>query len=434
MATTRPPANSQVKKQRVHEGVGYSTDVRTLNNPLHWMAASNYYRFQETDSEACMTTIPDATRFCKKRPIEINASWEESIAEHGMKTIPRSFTRDKRSIDGEDYHQFYDLIGDAFRTGAHLGANAEQLFNDFCRRLLSSIGPMKWSSLVGLTDVHEPSRMVHRTINSISDAPKKQQITSVIGEKLPEKARIYDLSKLETPAILRMLRGQVCETAVLPVRLDHQNALWILGSDQPGYLDRIGLKHLLMAPSMLELMVTAKEQAQRDPLTGLPNRAYLTPRLAEARARSVRQKNLFALGVLDLDGFKAVNDTLGHKAGDWILQEVSTRWKNVLRASDALIRLGGDEFVILVENLENYDVLAQILDRIKEVTDKPYIYDDHKIQIGVSLGLTIFPFDDASAEALIHHADQALYVAKATKATRRQFFTLYSETYGKSAS
>ncbi|OFA16530.1 hypothetical protein A4U49_06335 [Acidithiobacillus ferrivorans] len=276
--------------------------------------------------------------------------------------------------------------------------------------------------------------MVHRTINSIGDAQKKQQTTSIIGEKLPEKARIYDLSKRETPAILRMLRGQIRETAVLPIRLDHQNALWILGSDQPGYLDRIGLKHLLMAPIMLELMVTAKEQAQRDPLTGLPNRAYLTPRLAEARARSVRKKNLFALGVLDLDGFKAVNDTLGHKAGDWILQEVSTRWRRVLRPSDALIRLGGDEFVMLVENLENYDVLDRILGRIKEVTDKPYIYDNHKILIGVSLGLTIFPFDDASDEALIHHADQALYVAKATKATRRQFFTLYSETYGRPVS
>lgn len=396
MVTTRPLTNIQVKKCRVHEGMEYSTE--------------------------------------KTKPMEIKASWEEPIVEYGMKTIPNSFTRNKRSTDGEDYHQFYDLIGDTFLTGAHLDANAEHLFNDFCRRLLSSIGPMKWSSLVGLSNVNESSRMVHRTINYSGDTKIKQQTISVVGDKLPEKARIYDLSRLETPAILRMLRGHICETAVLPVRLDHQRALWILGSDQPGYLNRIGLKHLLMAPSMLELMITAKEQAQRDLLTGLPNRAYLTPRLAEARARSVRQKTLFALGVLDLDGFKAVNDTLGHKTGDWILQEVSTRWRGVLRPSDALIRLGGDEFVIIVENIENHDVLERILDRLKEVTDKPCIYDNHKIKIGVSLGLTIFPFDDASDEALIHHADQALYVAKATKTTRRQFFTLYSETYGRSAS
>ena len=448
MTTNRHPTHRQQKKPSAHINTVSLVGVQIPIIQASWTAVPGCYQFQKDESgygsrsrgtkqddgkcqmgTGASRVGPTTNRHIGNAPKLIDLGhlihrW----------TILRSPSTDECPVTGEDYHQFYDLLGDVFRTEAHLDVNNERLFNDFCRRLLAALAPLKWSSLVSLTNTQKPSQIAHRMLTLRSDAHNRRPITPVIGEKLPEKADIYDLSLPETPAGLRMLRDLVQEAAILPVRLDHQRALWILGSNQSGYLNRLGLKHLLMVPKMLELVASAKEQAHRDPLTGLPNRAYLKPRLAEAKARSIRQNTLFALGVLDLDDFKKVNDTLGHKAGDWILREMAKRLKKVLRSSDALIRLGGDEFIILLENINDCDGLDIILDRIKNVTNESYIYHDHKMQIDVSLGLTIYPFDNSPDDTLVHHADHALYAAKATKTTRRRFFTLYSELYGRSVS
>ncbi len=437
MAITRHSANRQDKPLYFREKIMHPVGAGMPGAQVPGSVAPAYYRFQESSAGYDLSLSDGANQWLIRPPTEVDGSYKSfdmAFLAQGL-TASQMRTKNVSAMIAQDYHRFYDLLGDIFRSGFNLEISTEQILNGFCKRLLSAIDPLKWSSIICLSDFKKPQRTAHDDMTSPSRVDKKnQQAAPVTWEMLMDRAAIYDLMQAETPKVLRPLRDHIREAAVLPVRLEHQNALWVLGSGISGYLDRLGLKHLLMVPRLLELMVSAKEQAQRDPLTGLPNRAYLRPRLTEAKARSHRHGTLFALGVLDLDGFKEVNDTFGHKAGDWVLQETVIRLKKVLRSSDALIRLGGDEFVLLFEDLDNDEALYLILDRIQNVIGKPYRYHEAEMRIAASLGITVYPLDDASDDSLIQHADQALYVAKASKVTRERFFTLYNARNGRTAS
>mgnify|MGYP001050777284 FL=1 len=163
--------------------------------------------------------------------------------------------------------------------------------------------------------------------------------------------------------------------------------------------------------------------AHHDPLTQLPNRILLADRLKLALARTQRAQRLLAIAYIDLDNFKPVNDTLGHKAGDLLLVMVAQRLKEHLRAEDTVCRLGGDEFVLLLSDLGTIDECIQTIERLLVAVSRPYALDDSKtLAITASIGLTIFPFDDADADTLMRHADQAMYVAKQSGRNRFHMF------------
>ena len=153
--------------------------------------------------------------------------------------------------------------------------------------------------------------------------------------------------------------------------------------------------------------------AFHDPLTSLPNRRLFMDRVNQARERSHRGMEHFAVGVLDLDGFKAVNDRWGHQTGDKLLVEVAGRLKRTLRASDTLARLGGDEFGFVFVDVSD-SLLDQITRRIIDVFAQPFDIDDRSIVVGGSLGVTLCPPDEGDANTLIAHADKAMYQVKAT--------------------
>ena len=153
--------------------------------------------------------------------------------------------------------------------------------------------------------------------------------------------------------------------------------------------------------------------AFHDPLTSLPNRRLFMDRINQARERSLRGMEHFAVGVLDLDGFKAVNDRWGHQMGDKLLVEVSGRLKRTLRGADTLARLGGDEFGFVFADLAATS-LDQITRRIIDIFSQPFEIGDRSIVIGGSLGVTLCPPDEGDANTLIAHADKAMYQVKAT--------------------
>ena len=167
---------------------------------------------------------------------------------------------------------------------------------------------------------------------------------------------------------------------------------------------------------MLELM------AHYDPLTQLPNRTLFADRLLQAIAHSKRDKLLLAVCFLDLDGFKPVNDEFGHEAGDQVLIEVAARIKNNLREEDTVSRHGGDEFALLLTGLHSVDECTQTLSRIHQAIAEPYQINDYSVHIGASSGISIFPLDDADADTLVRHADQAMYQAKLTGKNRYHLF------------
>lgn len=162
--------------------------------------------------------------------------------------------------------------------------------------------------------------------------------------------------------------------------------------------------------------------AHYDPLTKLPNRTLFADRFLLAMARCKRENSLLALGFLDLDGFKPVNDEFGHQIGDQILIEVANRIKATLREEDTISRQGGDEFVLLLGNMDSVSQCEQAMQRIHHTITQPYFIDQQAVSIGVSSGMTVYPRDDADLDTLIRHADHAMYQAKLAGKNRSHLF------------
>jgi diguanylate cyclase (GGDEF)-like protein/hemerythrin-like metal-binding protein/PAS domain S-box-containing protein len=153
--------------------------------------------------------------------------------------------------------------------------------------------------------------------------------------------------------------------------------------------------------------------ANHDFLTGLPNRLFLFVRLGQAIAQARRSNNFLAIGYLDLDGFKAINDKLGHDAGDSLLQEIAFRIQTVVRDSDTVARMGGDEFAILLGELNQPADCAPLLERLLAAIQLPVTLNSAEtVTVTASIGVTIFPTDPSTPDALLHHADLAMYQAK----------------------
>ncbi|HUX83129.1 MAG TPA: EAL domain-containing protein [Halothiobacillus sp.] len=169
-------------------------------------------------------------------------------------------------------------------------------------------------------------------------------------------------------------------------------------------------------------------QALHDTLTGLPNRRALEQHLPRAIARAQRNSTVVAVGMLDLDDFKPVNDNFGHEGGDTLLRELAARLQSRLRKQDLLARLGGDEFVIVLEDLVEDRLIPQLeiaLDRLHQAVETPFEVASQKYaKIGMSIGIAFYPADGEQGDGLLRQADAALYTAKMNKATRTKWWRI----------
>ena len=162
--------------------------------------------------------------------------------------------------------------------------------------------------------------------------------------------------------------------------------------------------------------------AMHDPLTGLPNRMQLQNRLDQALARAKRRDSLLTVMCIDLDRFKDVNDTLGHKVGDGLLLEVSERLRECVRETDIVARLGGDEFAIVAEDLEEPNAVIPLARRICQELAKPFEISSHAIAISGSVGISFAPTEGTDSAILLNNADLALYRAKNDGRSTFRFF------------
>lgn len=179
--------------------------------------------------------------------------------------------------------------------------------------------------------------------------------------------------------------------------------------------------------SSISQLITRQESlekaVQHDVLTGLPNRRLLHDRLGQAIMHCSRSGSVLAVCYLDLDGFKQINDTMGHDAGDAVLRCVSARLARLLRAEDTVARLGGDEFVILFCDLSCEQDVKPLLDRLLSDISRPMEVHQATALVTASIGVAFYPCRESTAEQLIKHADEAMYVAKNNGKSRYHVYT-----------
>ena len=167
------------------------------------------------------------------------------------------------------------------------------------------------------------------------------------------------------------------------------------------------------AALLSEAVAQARQFAYHDELTGLPNRRLLLDRFNQAIARAARQHEAVALLFLDLDGFKTINDVLGHVSGDSVLKQVAARLSACVRTSDTACRFGGDEFLILLPDLKSCESAAVVAGKIRAHLAAPYFVGNTEIQLATSIGMALYPVDGMGYEDLLRQSNVAMYWDKA---------------------
>lgn len=178
----------------------------------------------------------------------------------------------------------------------------------------------------------------------------------------------------------------------------------------------------------IETEENLKQMAYYDSLTNLPNRIMLRSHLKKVISRAKRKEHDITIMFLDLDGFKNINDTLGHDTGDALLKEVANRLNSGVREEDLISRIGGDEFIIVIEETHKEEV-KMIAERILTNTAKPYLLNDQSVSVTPSIGISTYPDDGHDIETLIKNADKAMYLAKDRGKANFQFYTDELEAY-----
>lgn len=165
-----------------------------------------------------------------------------------------------------------------------------------------------------------------------------------------------------------------------------------------------------------------QQMAFHDSLTGLPNRKLFSDRLGIVLAQAKRNKKKVGIVMLDLDNFKDVNDTLGHDVGDILLKAVAERLSGTLRKSDTVARFGGDEFVLIFPDMEVIEEAIQVVQKIIDRFNKPFLIDTHQLVVTTSIGIAVYPNDGMDEEILMKNADIAMYQAKQAGRARYQLY------------
>jgi diguanylate cyclase (GGDEF)-like protein len=196
---------------------------------------------------------------------------------------------------------------------------------------------------------------------------------------------------------------------------------------EDGRYTGLGNGHELMRVITERTQTRLFQLAHYDALTGLPNRLLFLDRLRQAMTQANRSERLVAIMLLDLDRFKAVNDTLGHSLGDRLLTHIAERLTACVREGDTIARLGGDEFTVLIPELRHIQDAASIAQKIVEHLDRPFALNGHEVFITPSIGIAFYPFCEDIEELLVN-ADTAMYEAKNLGGNNYQFYTYEMRT------
>ena len=319
----------------------------------------------------------------------------------------------------------YDLPGHVFAQYERTGAGRN------CRPDLPKITPVERNYLSVIRPILDHGELVGTLFLSsdMQDLNRRQKhlvvITSILmllGLLVSGVSAAILQGKISKP-ISDLARAMNDVTA----RQQFEARVSVSGSDEIAQLGR-GFNIMLSELQRREIDKKDAEsklafQALNDVLTGLPNRRLFSDRLSQTLALAARDGRMIALLYIDLDGFKLVNDSLGHRVGDSLLVQVATRLQARVRRSDTLARLGGDEFTVILASIHSKEDAAPTAKSLLDVLTPPFFVDGHQLTIGASIGISVFPENGKDADELMQQADSAMYAAKRDGKNRAMHYT-----------
>ena len=267
-------------------------------------------------------------------------------------------------------------------------------------------------------------------MNLVAEAMTGWSCQEAMGRSLADVFRVINGTTRRTiinPALRAINDDQTAELASDCVLVRRDGVEFAIEDSSAPIHDRDGqvsgaviVFHDVSASKSMALKMT--HLAQHDFLTGLPNRVLLTERLTQAIRLACRRRKQVALLFLDVDHFKHINDSLGHAVGDQLLESAARRLESCVRATDTVCRQGGDEFVILLAEIEKPHDAAQIAEKLLAALALPHLVDGHELHVTLSIGISVYPDDSVSSDAVLQNADTAMYHAKSCGRNNYQFF------------
>jgi diguanylate cyclase (GGDEF)-like protein/PAS domain S-box-containing protein len=306
--------------------------------------------------------------------------------------IERKVTEEALFVERELAQRTLNCIGDAVACTDHAGNIS--FLNDAAQ------------TMAGWT-LHEAAGLPVEIIFPIVDATSREPVPD------PSEKRVGHNRAVRLPPNCMLVRRDGIE---IPIE-DTVATIYDLEGRPAGAV--IVFRDVSAARAMA---IQVTHLAEHDFLTGLPNRMLLNDRIAQAVASAARHEHKVALLFLDLDGFKHINDSLGHPAGDKLLQSVARRLTECVEASNTVSRQGGDEFIVLLCGLEHAEDAVSIAKKVLDAIAGPHLIDGDDLHVTTSIGISIYPDDGLDAETLIKNADTAMFQAKENGRQIYQFF------------
>jgi diguanylate cyclase (GGDEF)-like protein/PAS domain S-box-containing protein len=350
---------------------------------------------------SAFTDVADAVATCKPHPdcIIYNLTHDETVSE-----VVRSILGEKQLASGPEVELFWRMVTELKRTQNELKSSQLQL-----QAIIHSV-------MDGIVTVNESGQIMgfNPAAEKIFGYRQQELLGSPMEQLVAETVRQRFATCLSRFAGRRNRRSlSLQRREVTALRKDGEHFSMELSASEMVLTNQrffIGIIRDITERKQAEEKIA--HLAHHDYLTGLPNRALFLDRLQRAISLARRGQYRAAVLYLDLDGFKQINDTLGHAAGDRLLQEVAQRLKDSVRSSDTVARVGGDEFTFVLNNVGERENVSITAERVIKALSRPVDLCGTSCQVGASLGISLFPDDSEEAESLLHEADEAMYAVK----------------------
>lgn len=304
---------------------------------------------------------------------------------------------------------------------------------------LTDLLQVKYGAISLLDEQGQLSQFVHTGINrpDVADIPHPHQAQGFLGMVVHHDSITNLSDTADDPHSQRVPQ----KTSLLAVPISHQDKLYgriylCDKIDQQAFSNddenlafgfakvfSLILDHARRFGALTQAHGELSHSAHHDALTNLPNRALLCDRIGQALCHAIRNQTQAAVLFCDLDGFKAINDSMGHHAGDAVLKTIGDRLLNSVRSNDTVARIGGDEFVFVLPEIESVEQAGLVAQKILQALRQHVLIDGHAVRLSGSLGIAIYPLDGETSEQLIRNADTAMYWAKESGKNHYMYYT-----------